>query len=113
MQIMRKLIGPSVKVSIGQTLFAEGHSNGFRSPRHLRFKQFVNTGVLGVFGCRVIPLAKKQVTLGFGEQWKRRYRLIWIRHNSFQQSLEVTNHPPYASTFKQVCAVLEKASKFL
>src|SRR5215510_8334992 len=90
---MRKLISSSVEVSISQSFFSELHSNGFRSLRYLRFKQFMNTGVFGVISLRVIPFEQQLVALRIGEKREHRNWFIGIRDYSFEQSLKVTGHP--------------------
>ncbi len=107
--MMRQLVGARLELAIAQRLILIDDRRGRGCARRLRGEQLMQAALLRIADRRVVPLRYQLMPLRLAQQRKLRHAPLRVRHDPFQQPLQMPRHPRDRRRIEQIRRILELA----
>ena len=106
---MSQLVRVAVQIAVAELLLLKDQRDGSGGAFYLRLKQLMDAVVVGVVGCRVVPLHQKLMAFICGQQRQQANGLRRIGHNPTEQRLQVAHHTLDHRAVETGCIIGEHA----
>src|ERR1051325_609248 len=101
--MMRELVGAGIEFTISELVSLEDEGDSLRSALDLLLEELVEAASVGILRHCVIEGDEQLLLLGFSQEWQASDLLVGIGDNGLEEDLEVSQHPLYRRSLKQVC----------